>query len=109
MIINIPAAAFGLCTIASSPTVQSANFPPPPFHPINFPAEHPLEDLPGAALTPFSGAINSSVAVCNPFGEAMFVGPMWPAVSAGWTVARPPASVPSLVATNLRALGKGLG
>jgi hypothetical protein len=105
MIITIPAAVFGLCSIFSSPTAQPGDLPLPS-QPI-FPTQNPLEDLPGAAISPVSGAINVSLVVCNPLGEQMFIGPIWPAVSAGsWIVGQPPVPVPSLVAVNLRSISR---
>jgi hypothetical protein len=100
----IAAAMLGLqCAIASpvaqqSPVLSTATFPiPPASQPVNFPAPHPLEDMSGASLTPVSGAINSTVLVCNPLGESMFVGE------------QPPAPVPSLLAANLQLLSGALG
>lgn len=102
------ALSLGLQCAIASPVAQpsfvlsTANPPiPPASQPIDFPAPHPLEDMSGASLTPVSGAINSTVLVCNPLGESMFVGE------------QPPAPVPSLLAANLRLLieraGSGAG
>jgi hypothetical protein len=91
------------CAIASPGAHQSfvlstANFPiPAASQPINSPVPHPLEDMSGASLTPVSGAINSTVLVCNPLGESMFV------------CEQPPAPVPSLLAANLQLLNGARG